>query len=419
MSAETSMPDQNTVLELRQRLKDIHNYVYANDQIKQHPKVLAELLKLLLIKFYTETKSNVVWPTDAERLRELFRSAILDLDLDDLFEKGESLELSPRVLSYAASQLSCIRLEGTDAKGAAFQTIVGPQVRGEKGQFFTPDPVRHLIVSVLDPQPTENMLDPACGSGGLLVQTIGHVEGRVRDQCEVASYCQGHLFGIEIDPTIARLARLNMVLHGDGRSNIFCLDALRSLDAICAQTNGLILADSMDVVATNPPFGMRAKVDDPTVLRNFPNVAGSKMRQVPDILFLERIVQLLKPGGRAGIVVPIGDIANSSLAYVREFLRSTCHIFATVSLPAPTFRPSENSVNAAVLFVRKWPSKKRPARYPTFRATSRRIGYDTHERPVYRKGENGTASGVLDEDISEIVSRWNDFRAKYGRKYLW
>lgn len=395
----------------------------------------------------------------SSRIRQLFRSAIADPELSGIFSKSESLGLAPRVIAFAVSQLQEVSLSETDAKGAAFQAIVGPQVRGEKGQFFTPDPVKRLIVSIIDPTPEETLLDPACGSAGLLAQAIDHVKRKKADSGETPSddrnenvrqcrslpdavrrYASRHVLGIEIDPTLVRVARLNMMLQGDGHSNIFAADALSSWPELSSASQGGLKPDSIDVVITNPPFGTKGKVDDPRILASFAHVAADRKRQVPDILFIERIVQLLKPGGRAGIVLPYGDFANSSLSYVREFLRSACHIFAVVSLPSPTFKPAENSVKAAVLFVRKWPSSKRLRRYPTFRAISRKIGYDMHERPVYRRDSHGSyldrnncplspekakeplwlaAHGVIDEDISEILKEWETFRLRYGEDYLW
>src|SRR5262249_25167989 len=213
-------------------------------------------------------------------------------------------------------------------------------------------------------------------------------------------------------------------------ATILAADALGSWQVIAETSTRKIGPETVDVLVTNPPFGTRGKVDDRRILSQFPNVAGDRNRQVPDILFLERIVQFLKPGGRAGIVLPYGDLANSSLSYVREFLRRECHIFGVVSLPGATFKPSENSVKASVLFIRKWPQKKRPKRYPTFRAVSEKIGYDMHERITYVRDTNGyyldrerrpipsnkaknaqwlAVHGVVDEDISHVIQKWREF----------
>ena len=243
-----------------------------------------------------------------------------------------------------------------------------------------------------------------------------------------------HAFGF-------RIARLNLLLQGASPANILSADALDDWRPITEPSNGKIGPETVDVLITNPPFGTRGKVDDRRILSQFPNVASDRIRQVPDILFLERIAQLLKPGGRAGIVLPYGDLANSSLSYVREFLRRECHIFGVVSLPGAAFKPSENAVKACVLFIRKWPQKKqKPKRYPTFRAVSKKIGYDLHERVTYLRDTSGyyldrarrpippnkakdpqwlAAHGIVDEDISLVIEQWREFRFLFGKKYLW
>jgi type I restriction enzyme M protein len=471
--SESNLPKLVPAHDLRDRLRDIHNYIYANDKFKQHAKVFEEMMKLLLVKVYDEraderhffitaAEQGALNGGDGEgfatRLRRLFKAAIADSKLAGIFRPTDTLDLAPRVLAYAVAQLHAVCLLETDAKGAAFQAVLAPQIRGEKGQFFTPDPVKQLIVQIIDPEPHESVLDPACGSGGLLVQAIEHVRRKEasrrnipRTRAEqnghkgssveiVRRYAAECVLGVEIDPTLVRVARLNAVLHGDGHGNILAADALSSWDELSAASSGRLTPDSMDIVITNPPFGTKGKVDDPQVLGGFPKLAGTRKRQVPDILFLERIVQALKPGGRAGVVLPYGDLANSSLSYVRDFLRSTCHIFAVISLPGPTFKPAENSVKAAVLFIRKWLAAGRPARYPTFRAISKKVGYDMHGRVTYVRDAQGfyldrtgrplppsrtkdarwlAAQGVVDEDISAITREWEAFRSNYGKEYLW
>jgi len=476
-TSDPKIPNEATasrpVHDLRATLKGIHNYIYANDKFKRHAKVFEEIMKLLVLKLYDEkshTGQFSIAPKEVPglpngdghqlltRFQHLFAAATEDPDLAGIFGPADIIDLTPRVLAFAVNQLHGFNLADTDAKGAAFQTILGPQIRGEKGQFFTPDPVKRLIVGIIDPKPNEIILDPAAGSAGLLVQAIDHIRRKLPDTDALPAtrtshrerqksallrtlgqYAADRVFGVEIDPTLVRVARLNVALQADAHGNIFAADALAPWDQLSPATHGKLTRDSVDIVITNPPFGTKGKVDDPRVLAGFPNVARDRGKQVPDILFLERIVQLLKPGGRAGIVLPYGDLANSSLAYVREFLRATCHIFAVVSLPGPTFRPAENSVKAAVLFIRKWPASRKPVRYPTFRAISRKIGYDMHERPTYVRDAQGfyldqqlqrlppaktkdpqwlAANGLIDEDISHILREWSGFRSKYGKEYL-
>lgn len=432
--------------DLRARLKSIHNYIYANDRFKQHAKVFEELMKLLLAKIYDERRGQCeFWLNDDEnaeacgaRIRRLFQVAAANGNKAGVFAKAETLELSARTIAYAVRQLQNVSLAETDAKGTAFQAILGAHIRGQKGQFFTPDPVKRLLLAITDPEQSETILDPACGSAGLLVGAIEHI--RTKAKTENPARCAiEHVLGIEVDPILVRVARLNMMVHGEGRNRIFSCDALSPMVNLSAASGGTLTENAVDVVITNPPFGTKGKVDDPKVLAGFPKLAGSRDRQVPDILFLERILQLLKPGGRAGVVLPFGDLANSSLSYVREYLRTAGQIYAVVSLPPPAFKPAENSVKAAVLFIRKWPKNGGIKRYPAFRAISRKIGYDMHERPTYLRDSSGmyldkegkllpparaknsewlAAHGVVDEDLNDIIRDWTGFRTEYKR-YLW
>src|SRR5262249_4154129 len=161
------------------------------------------------------------------------KRAIADRDLAGIFPQTEAIDLSPRSISYAIGQLRSVSLAETDAKGMAFQAILGPQIRGEKGQFFTPDPVKRLLMAITDPAPTESTRATACGSGGLLVEAIEYVrkkealkrkfpvEPRVQDARQkkalaeaVREYATERVMGVEIDPALVRVARLNMMMHG-------------------------------------------------------------------------------------------------------------------------------------------------------------------------------------------------------------
>ncbi len=441
---------------LRATLKNIHNYVYANDPIKQHARVFEEISKVLFAKLYDEASSSGPCRFFIEydelqkiqqgnqcdkfpdRINKLYGEALSSPDSGELFASMSRIELSTPVFAYAVQQLQWFSLSNTDAKGAAFQAILAPQLRSEKGQFFTPDPVKRLLVEILDPRAGEIILDPACGSGGLLISAMSAIE--CADKRERTKAAASSFFGIELDPALARVARLSFLLEGDGHTNIVHANALGDWRELSEKSRGVIGPGSVDVILTNPPFGSRARVDQAAILRHFPHLAAERKKQVPETLFVERIVQLLKPGGRAGIVLPIGQLGNSSLHYVREFLRSNCHIFATISLPPETFRPAENGVRAGVLFILKHRTGHQPRRAPTFRAISRSVGYDIRERPIYRKDDSGNylaqdgsplhaytvsdsgllaEKAVLDEDISDILRGWMDFRRDYGERYLW
>ena len=209
----------------------------------------------------------------------------------------------------------------------------------ELGQFFTPDPVKRLLIELTDPQDQETVCDPASGSAGLLLGARAARPGaRLR------------LKAVEVDAALARIARLNLLLSGEDAPAVFRTDTLQPLEALSAATEGAVGLESEDVVITNPPFGSKGKVTAVEILRQLSHVAAGRKAVAPEILFVERVVQLLRPGGRAGIVLPIGVLSNPSQRRVRDYLHNTCQVYASIALPPETFLPTGNGVNAAIIF---------------------------------------------------------------------
>jgi type I restriction enzyme M protein len=380
---------------LKARVKQVHNFIYANDSIKQHSRVFDEVAKVMLAKLEWErTKSDTPFAPLASEDAEvagLGKASTFYRRIDDLYRaaaggsEAEPLQLSPHVLASVARAFAGMPLLNTDAKGSAFQAIVGPQMRAEKGQFFTPNPAKRLLAAVLEPKEREVVLDPACGSGGLL-----------------APFPKARLVGVEVDAALARVSRLGLLLHADAEADIVRADALAPRAELDVSLPPWARVGSVDVVLTNPPFGSKARVTDPRVLSGLPNLGGRRAGQVPEILFMERIIQWLRPGGRAGVVVPLGILANSSTQYVRDYLESEAEIVATISLPPETFRPADNGVQAGLLFLRKR-GGDRPSASGIFMAIVRAVGYDHRERPILDNGPNGP---VVREDVSAVIAAW-------------
>lgn len=382
--------------DLKARVRRIHNFIYANDPIKQHSRVFDEIAKVMLAKLEWERlgRADLALPgqsTDLSRdVGRLYADAVRAGE-----ERAEPIQLSSLALQFAWDQLSEVDLRSTDAKGTAFQQIVGAQLRAEKGQFFTPPPAKLLLSAILDLQPDEVVLDPACGSGGLLFEVK-----------------TSRVAGIEVDPALARVARLSLLIRGDLRGEIVHADSLAPRTQLGESLPEWMRPGLVDVVMTNPPFGSKAKVVDGEALRDLPALGADRTAVAPEVLFVERVVQWLRPGGRAGIVLPVGLLANPSTSYVREYLRREAEIVATISLPPETFRPAENGVQAALLFIRKRGGSAVPATH-TFRAIVRKIGYDHRERPTLRREEDGRP--VLDEDVSAVIAAWRDA----NRRHRW
>lgn len=378
---------------LEERLKSIHNHIYASEGIKQYSRVMDEIVKVLFARLHAERTGAQVGSIDVARTaRELFSEAAR-AEATGIFEPSDQIQLSDEALAFAITQLGPEHLRAQDPKGAAFQTVLGPTLRGELGQFFTPDPVKALLVGLTLPTAGSLIGDPASGSAGLLLDAHRSVPGlKVR--------------AVEIDASLARLARMNLYLSGIANPDVVRADALLPLATLDDVTAGRVAAAIFDFIVTNPPFGSKGKISDPIVLANLAEAAAGKKAVAPEVLFIERVVQLLKDGGRAGIVLPLGILSNTSAGYIRGFLRREGRIYATITLPPETFRPTGNSVNSALLFFEK--GRTSDGRYPVFRGISSSVGYDHRGRPL----PDGP-------DAPDILHAWAQFRERYSKDYPW
>ena len=370
--------------ELKSTFETIHNYIYANEGLLKD-KVFNEMLKLIFIKLVDEklpgpkcefriTKLEMEQLENGDdkefnkRIEKLFAEVIKRYP--DVFDKNEKINLKPITIGFVTSQLQKYSLTFThpEVKGTAFQTFVNAHQRGDRGEFFTPKPILDLVVNFLNPSESEDVIDPACGSGGFLVATLNYIRDQTRQQrpeldekdltLTIKDYARSHIHGIDFNPDLARVSKMYMILNEDGHTGIFNENSLLDWNnlnqsSLKAQA-GILSSESFDILMTNPPFGTKGKITSKNILEQFDLayqwtknkenifVKGSKLQngQVPDILFIERCLQFLKEDGRLAIVLPDGDLTNSSLDYVRNFIDENAKIIAIVSLPNDTFTHS-------------------------------------------------------------------------------
>ena len=313
-------------------------------------------------------------------------------------------------------------------KGIAFEKFLGKTFRGELGQFFTPRTIVDFMVSVLDPQEGELVCDPCCGSGGFLIKAFEYVREKIEKdieqqkedikaqfygddydkmsdkkkqevEAEVAqtfSYLNEELninnekgrlrslsfdciYGTDANPRMARTAKMNMIMHGDGHGGVHHHDGLLNVNGI--------FENRFDVILTNPPFGARVEKDlkiseadrftDETKIEDYKERYGKEeyeraLSQVNDnvgksllslykidsslteVLFIERCLNLLKPGGRMGIVLPEGVLNNTNLQKARDFVEGKAKILLIVSIPQDVFIASGATVKPSLLFFKKF-----------------------------------------------------------------
>lgn len=428
--------------ELISALESIHNHFYANDGLSPE-QALEEAVKLLFVKVLDERSDQREFRVSSQEFAEVantgscarFESRMKVLvsnavkEFTDLFDATDTLKIRPTSIAFAVQELSKFNFNDLpgDVKGAAFQTFLSASQRVGRGQFFTPELVVEFCVGIIDPKPGEIVADPACGSGGFLSAAFAHSRRNGgRSGCRPV--------GIEISRTAARLARMRMLLLGVPEYQIFQADGLSDVRLLGDQLNldkkkdGNSGCDGFaDVIVTNPPFGTQGKIVDQQILQRFDlghswemndgvfSRKGTMKQQVPELLFIEQCLNLLRKGGRLGIVLPNGEFENSSLQYVREYLLTRVSIDAVVKLPAETFVPSGTGIKTSVLFATKYGESETPIK-KVFFAEVTRLGYSGNKSasPLFVRDEhgeflvNGSQRRVLDEDFTLVLRAFKE-----------
>jgi len=415
---------------------ECHNYVYANEGLLKD-KIFHEMVKILVMKLYDEENSEggvLRFGITAEEYRRevlhklegSFRNRIDELLLDiqrkyPCFIVGEDLRFQLGTLAYLVDRLQFVNLGKTpgDIKGEAFQVFVSRHQRGERGEFFTPHPVVRLAVEMIDPKLGERVMDPACGSGGFLIETIANVLGK-NSTAEKAEYIRRCIRGIEFNPDIAASAMVRLAFEGGSGEEILCRNALVEGD----EENKLF-----DVVLTNPPFGSKGKIRENDILdryelarkwRRFDGGSWDPTQivmggQSPEILFIEKCMKILRPGGRMAIVLPDGLLQNVSSAYVRSWMRRKSKVIAVISIPQEAFIPYGTGIKTSLLLLQKKPI---PNESLCFMARMQKLGYDVKGQPVYKRNKQGKVcidrqgNMIVDDDVRIIAESFQRLREK-------
>ena len=289
----------------------------------------------------------------------------------------DDIRLSPAKARVVVTYLEGINLSDTDldSKGRAFETFMGSFFRGDFGQYFTPRVIVKFIVDVLPVTNESLVLDTSCGSGGFLLHALDKVRRQADEYFKAGTdkhyrhwhdFAQHNLYGIEINEQIARTAKMNMIIHDDGHTNVVAADGLLPADDIRAKTkNEGFKRDRFDFIITNPPFGSTVKLTEKAYLNQYrlairdvdwlnpKSKAAERPGQFTEVLFIEQCGHYLAEGGYLAIVIPDGIITNSSLQYVRDEIEDLYRIIAVVSLPQIAFAATGAGVKSSVLFLKK------------------------------------------------------------------
>ena len=380
---------------------------------------------------YDKTKSKQSLPF----YQQLFERTKEDYVKDDLFEPTDTIKIKEASFEAIVKELEVYNLSRTadDVKGIAFEKFLGKTFRGELGQFFTPRTIVDFMVALLDPEEGEIICDPCCGSGGFLIKAFEYVREKIENDIQhakeqikaqlfdekyesssdkkkegidkrvdeyftilnqeldtmqnnsrlqhLSSYC---IFGTDANPRMARTAKMNMIMHGDGHGGVHHHDGLLNVNGI--------FENRFDVILTNPPFGSRVekslkiteadKFTDEAKIKHYTKRYGEeytkaleqvngnigesvlslydsgKLSGLTEVLFIERCLRLMKPGGRLGIVLPEGVLNNTQLQSVRELFEGMAKIVLITSIPQDVFMASGATVKPSLMFFKKFTAEE-------------------------------------------------------------
>lgn len=314
-----------------------------------------------------------------KRIKKIY--AIGEKDAPEVFKDG--ISLTPQETLTIVKYFQRINLNKTDldSKGKAFETFMGSYFRGEFGQYFTPRPIVKFIVESLPINHKSRVLDTSCGSGGFLLYALDKVREQaseyydpIKDEKDHFTYwhdfAEKNLFGIEINDQIARTAKMNMIIHDDGHTNVIASDGLLTVVEMQEKSgNKEFKYNSFDFIITNPPFGSSIKLSEKAYLSLYSLgskeidwldiKAELKKKKTPrdsqstEVLFLEQCHKFLVEYGFLAIVIPDGILTNSSMQYVRDNIEEMFRIVAVVSMPQTAFSATGAGVKSSVLFLRK------------------------------------------------------------------
>lgn len=386
---------------LLQAFSKCHNIIRSNDKLSPEA-AFDEISKVMFIKMIYERRPNheliytrekflrdeAEWldrNKNGDYICHLFHYVKKQYAGDGLFDKNDSIRIKRISFLKILDELGNIGLAGIaeDVKGVAFESFLGKTFRGELGQFFTPRTIVNYMVDVLDIREGELVCDPCCGSGGFLIRAFEKVQddidSDIRHKINLIAnstdsesskresisslyqefeknvtgtrynrLCNNYFYGIDANIRMARTSKMNMIMHGDGHVGVYLHDGLTDV--------GVIKEGIFDVVLINPPFGVHVDrymvADDNRAIDDIYELKGSNA----EFLFIERTIRLLKPGGRAGLVLPEGIFTNNNVVSrnLRKFVEKNAEILNITSIPADVFLASGANIKPSILFIRKF-----------------------------------------------------------------
>ena len=447
--------DLKPINNLKIIFREIRDYFAGNvTGITRDEAIAQNIMRLLFCKIYDERNSESIteFSNRPDENNKIFKSRIDNLfekvktTYPDIFEKNEKIEIKADDLSFIVSKLEDYSVLNADRDviGDAFEELIGTSFRGGEGQFFTPRNVVQMMIDVLQPDEGESVIDPACGSGGFLSYTIRYLLSNNKRKFYVT--------GIDKDAFLAKIAKIYLSLIGNETEfgvspkfrskqssaklnftrkqgafkseavnfHIYCENSLGNPLKWNKKIQVNIKLGNFDVVMTNPPFGAKIPVVGAELLEQYKlgykwenggkwTVSNKVLdKQSPQILFIERCLQLLREGGRLGIVLPDGIFGNPSDKYIWEYISGIASVIGVVSLSQETFQPSTHT-KTSVLFLKKTTARPKSI----FMAIANNVGHNKNGNPSYKINKNGNmildnyGNKILKDDLPIIAKNFN------------
>ena len=434
LAAELSKPKRliykkelQPINNLKTVFREVRDYFAGNvTGITRDEKIAQNIMRLLFCKIFDEKTKNIDELVDfsnrpnetpdefSKRIHLLF--ANVKEKYSDIFEVEEDIEILPNDLSFIVKKMEDFYLidANRDIIADAFEELIGTAFRGGEGQFFTPRNIVQMMIDILQPQNGEKIIDPACGSGGFLAHILQHLLPNGNNH---------YIAGIDKDLFLSKLAKIYLTLLGENEYHIFCENSLELPEKWNRKTNEYVKLGTFDLILTNPPFGAKIPVIGDELLKQYELghiwakqkeewylTKQLRDKQPPQILFIERIIQLLKEGGRAGIVLPEGVFGNPSDRYIWEYIKKYASVIGVVSLSQETFQPSTHT-KTSVLFL----EKKIKSRKDVFFAIAKSIGHNKNGKETYKMNAKGhyildqNGKQIIDDETPDIAKTFNQF----------
>lgn len=385
--------------------KKLYYHLYSNSSASRAERIIEDISKILLCKLLADrgqfAKILDIYMKGRGTANELLLPE-LQKNYPSTIDESDKFSIGDSSIKSSFQVLSDINLVNAPSYilGEAFQALIGPRLRGDKGQFFTPRSLVRAMVRIADPSPSSKVVDPACGTGGFLAETCSYwVETKNRTFLSDSHYL---LVGIDKDKELSRLATATLEVIAPDKYSVFTTDSLDINSLIALGIHSQIF--NADVVLTNPPFGAKIGVVREAILKQYDLghhwsfsseencwIKSEKVRksQDPQILFIELCVKILKPGGILGIVLPEGVFGNKQTGYIWDYLHQQGKIKALLDCPRTTFQPGTDT-KTNVLFFQKFENKSENKKNSTVKvpiAVALHCGHDRRGRVTTEDGQ--------------------------------